>query len=64
MIFHQNRLLADDSHVISPYFCRKLGKMSQNLSSAAVVIGALRVKKNKLKNVYSKINNSKKKENI
>ena len=23
-------------------FCRKLGKMSQNLSSAAVVIGALR----------------------
>ena len=28
---------------IIPYFCRKLGKMSQNLSSAAVVIGALRV---------------------
>ena len=27
-----------------PYFCGKLGKMSQNLSSAAVVIGALRVK--------------------
>ena len=27
-----------------PYFCRKLGKMWQNLSSAAVVIGALRVK--------------------
>ena len=26
-----------------PYFCRKLGKMSQNLLSAAVVIGALRV---------------------
>ena len=25
-------------------FFRKLGKMSQNLSSAAVVIGALRVK--------------------
>ena len=24
-------------------FCQKLGKMSQNLSSAAVVIGALRV---------------------
>ena len=30
---------------IIPYFSRKLGKMSQNLSSAAVVIGALRVKK-------------------
>ena len=29
---------------ILPYFCRKLGKMSQNLSSASVVIGALRVK--------------------
>ena len=44
MIFHENRLLADDSHVISAHFCRKLGKMSQNLSSAAVVIGPLRVK--------------------
>ena len=28
---------------IIPYSCRKLGKMSQNLSPAAVVIGALRV---------------------
>ena len=27
-----------------PYFIRKLGKMLQNLSSAAVGIGALRVK--------------------
>ena len=45
MIFHENRLLADDSHVISYLiFVEKLGKMSQNLSSAAVVIGALRVK--------------------
>ena len=44
MIFHENRLLADDSHEISYFiFFRKLGKMSQNLSSAAVVIGALRV---------------------
>ena len=41
MIFHENRLLADDCHEIS--YCKKLGKMSQNLSSAAVVIGALRV---------------------
>ena len=28
-----------------PYFFRKLGKMLQNLSSAAVVTGALRVKR-------------------
>ena len=43
MIFHENRLLADDSHEISYLFFRKLGKMSQNLSSAAAVIGDLRV---------------------
>ena len=40
MIFHENRLLGN----IIPYFIEKLGKMSRNLSSAAVVIGALRVK--------------------
>ena len=39
MIFHENRLLADDSHEVF----RKLGKMLQNLSSAAVVNGILRV---------------------
>ena len=45
MIFHENRLLADDSYEISYLiFFRKLGKMVQNLSTAAVVIGALRVK--------------------
>ena len=27
-----------------PYFCQKMEKRSQNLSSAAVVIGAFRVK--------------------
>ena len=43
MIFHENRLLADDSHEISLLFLSKIGKMSQNLSSAAVLIGALRV---------------------
>ena len=44
MIFHENCLLADVSHEISyPIFFRKLGKMLQNLSSGAVVIGALRV---------------------
>ena len=38
-------MLADDS-LILPYFifCRKLGKISQNLLSDAVVIGGLRVK--------------------
>ena len=41
-------MLTDDSHEISCYFCRKLGKMSQNLSSAVVVIGALRVNKTKM----------------
>ena len=45
MISHENRLLADDSHEISYLiFFRNLGKMLQNLSSVAVVIGALRVK--------------------
>ena len=43
MIFHENCLLADDSHEIStPYFFPKFGKMLQNLPSAAVVFGALR----------------------
>ena len=47
MIFHENRLLADDFHEISNLiFFRKLGKMSQNLSPAAVVIRALRVNLN------------------
>ena len=42
MIFHENRLLANNSHETSYlFFFRKLGKMSQNLSSAAVVIGPL-----------------------
>ena len=41
MTFHENRLLADDSHEISYHiFFQKLGKISQNLSSAAVVIEA------------------------
>ena len=44
MILNENRLLADDSLEISYLiFFQKLGQMSQNLSSAAVVIGALRV---------------------
>ena len=44
MIFYENRLLADDSREISYLFFHKLGKMSQNMSSAAVVFGALRIK--------------------
>ena len=44
MIFHENRLLTEDSHEISYLiFFEKLGKMSQKLSSAAFVIGALKV---------------------
>ena len=39
MIFRENRLLADDSHGFPYLILRKLRKMSQNLSSAAVVIG-------------------------
>ena len=35
------RIVVDNAHEISYLFCRKLGKMSLNLSSAAVVIGAL-----------------------
>ena len=45
MIFHENRLLADDSREKSYLiFFQKIGKMLQNMSFAAVVIGALRVK--------------------
>ena len=43
MIFHENLLLADDSHEISYLIFSKIRKMSQNLLSALVVIGALRV---------------------
>ena len=44
MIFHENHLLADDSYVISYLiFVENWKKKSQNVSSAAVVIGALRV---------------------
>ena len=44
MIFHENRLLADESHEIAFLIFLELAKMSKNLSAAAVVIGALRVK--------------------
>ena len=45
MLFHENRLLAEDSHEISYLiFVKNWEKMLQNLSSAAVVIGALRDK--------------------
>ena len=43
MIFHENCLLADKfMKYYTLFFIRKLGKMSQNVSSAAVVIGSLR----------------------
>ena len=45
MKFHENCLLADDSHEISYLiFFRKLEKTLQNLSSAAVVISGFWVK--------------------
>ena len=49
MIFHENCLLADNSHEILylTLLFQKLGKMLEHLSSAAVVIGALRVKNEK-----------------
>ena len=44
MIFHENRLLADDSHAISYLIFVENRKDVANSSSAAVAIGALRVK--------------------
>ena len=45
MIFHENRLLADDSYEISYLIIfSKIGKDVEKSSSAAVVVGALRVK--------------------
>ena len=46
MLFHENRLLTDDSHEIAYLIFSKTRKDVQNLSSAADVIGALRVKYN------------------
>ena len=43
MLFHESSVGRRFSWNIIPYFCQKLGKMSQNLSSAAVMIGAWRV---------------------
>ena len=44
MIIHENRLLADDSNeILYLIVLENQGIMLQNLSSAAVVIGALRV---------------------
>ena len=45
MIFYENRLLADDSHVISYLiFVENWERCPKICSSAAIVIGALRVK--------------------
>ena len=57
MISYENRLLADYSAgrlflcIIITYFFPKLGKMSQNLLSGAIVIGALRI--NLTRSVYT-----------
>ena len=45
MIFHENCLLADNSHEILYLIFSKIRKHVANLSSAAVVIAALRIKK-------------------
>ena len=45
MIFHENRLLADDYHEIPYHIFLEFGKMSKNMLSGAVVIGTLRVKR-------------------
>ena len=44
MVFHENRLLAEESHENHTLILGKFGKMSQTLLPAAVVIGTLRVK--------------------
>ena len=44
MIFNENCLLADDIHEILYLIFSKIGKDVLNVSSASVVIGALRVK--------------------
>ena len=48
MIFHDYHLLADDSHEISYYIFLKNRKDVIKLSSAAVLIGALRVNINRI----------------
>ena len=45
MISHENRLLVDYSNEVAYYIFRKSGKMTQKLSSDAVVISVLRVLK-------------------
>ena len=57
MIFHENRLLADNSHEMSYIFVRKLGKMLQNLPSAAVVIGTINKHKKYSTYIFPKFNN-------
>ena len=52
MIFHENRLLADDSHEIScPIFFENWERCLKKLLSAAVVNGALRVNLSALRTV-------------
>ena len=55
MTFHENRLLADDSHEVPFLIFFKFDKMWQNLSSAAVVIGALRVRRGFIRSFLSQV---------
>ena len=58
MIFHENRLLDDSQEISYLILFQKLGKISQNLSSAAVLIGALRVNAKKGKCILCVNSNS------
>ena len=49
MIFHENRLLADESQVKSYFIYSKIRKDVAKVLSAAVVIGALRVNIRRIK---------------
>ena len=55
MLFRENRPLEDVSREISYLFFRKIRKMLQNLSSAAVVIDTLRVKSSIMQDVSLEI---------
>ena len=55
MKFHENRLLADNSREITYPLFQKLGKILQYLSSAAVVIGALKVNSFRTNGIFHKV---------
>ena len=52
MTFHENRLLADDSHEKSNLIFLKIRKNVAKLSSASVVIGALKLTRSVTMNCF------------